>query len=314
MNDAVPIRRRSGALRANHHRFQPSFLQPPPVDLPDLRISNREPLRLEIPVTQRKQTTDRHSNRDDNACFSNLVRAVNRLCDCGAIDSAPRNRVRADDSARRNTAQSSKINSQEQSIPPGNHRTNSKNVMPHPSFLFRLKPTPTVCLLQFTNDFNRTMFRLRRNSSEPPAAALALPARSLSRGTIFAAHGPRYPIPLMPQRSDFKRRSKRLGLRVPVRIYGRTADDRPFRDMTETLHVNAFGARIELGKLLTPGQTVLVVHGITEEEKECRVVDVRPNRTGKWKVGLAFVKPEGNFWHIFQPLERVSARGNDHVE
>ncbi len=118
----------------------------------------------------------------------------------------------------------------------------------------------------------------------------------------------------MPQRSDFKRRSKRLGLRVPVRIYGRTADDRPFRDMTETLHVNAFGARIELGKLLTPGQTVLVVHGITEEEKECRVVDVRPNRTGKWKVGLAFVKPEGNFWHIFQPLERVGARGNDHVE
>jgi hypothetical protein len=118
----------------------------------------------------------------------------------------------------------------------------------------------------------------------------------------------------MPQRSDFKRRSKRLGLRVPVRIYGRTADDRPFRDMTETLHVNAFGARIELGKLLTPGQTVLVVHAITEEEKECRVVDVRPNRTGKWKVGLAFVKPEGNFWHIFQPLERVGVRGNDHVE
>ena len=84
--------------------------------------------------------------------------------------------------------------------------------------------------------------------------------------------------------------------------------------MTETLHVNAFGARIELGKLLTPGQTVLVVHAITEEEKECRVVDVRPNRTGKWKVGLAFVKPEGNFWHIFQPLERVGARGNNHVE
>jgi hypothetical protein len=155
------------------------------------------------------------------------------------------------------------------------------------------------------------------NSEYPanrPPAELALPARSLSRGTIFAVRGPRYPVHLMPQRSDFKRRSKRLGLRVPVRIYGRTADDRPFRDMTETLHVNAFGARIELGKLLTPGQTILLVHGITEEEKECRVVDVRPNSTGKWKVGLAFVKPEGNFWHIFQPLARVGNRGNDHVE
>ena len=71
--------------------------------------------------------------------------------------------------------------------------------------------------------------------------------------------------------------------------------------------VNAFGARVELKKLLTPGQTILLVHGITEEEKECRVVDVRPNRTGKWKVGLAFVKPEGNFWHVFQPLTLVGA-------
>jgi len=111
----------------------------------------------------------------------------------------------------------------------------------------------------------------------------------------------------MPHSRDSKRRSKRLGLRVPVRIYGRTADDRPFRDTTETLHVNAFGARVELGALVTPGQTILLVHGITEEEKECRVVDVRPNRLGKWKVGLAFVKPEGNFWHMYQPLVTAGA-------
>ncbi len=111
----------------------------------------------------------------------------------------------------------------------------------------------------------------------------------------------------MPHSRDSKRRSKRLGLRVPVRVYGRTADDRPFRDNTETLHVNAFGARVELGELLTPGQTILLVHGITGEERECCVVDVRPNRQGKWKVGLAFLKPEGNFWHIFQPLEVVGA-------
>jgi hypothetical protein len=111
----------------------------------------------------------------------------------------------------------------------------------------------------------------------------------------------------MPHRRDSKRRSKRLGLRVPVRVYGRTADDRPFRDTTETLHVNAFGARVELSELLTPGQTILLVHGITGEEKECHVVDVKPNSRGKWKVGLAFVKPEGNFWHVFQPLVLAGA-------
>jgi hypothetical protein len=111
----------------------------------------------------------------------------------------------------------------------------------------------------------------------------------------------------MPHSRDSKRRSKRLGLRVPVRVYGRTADDRPFRDSTETLHVNAYGARVELGELLTPGQTILLVHGITGEERECRVVDVRPNRHGKWKVGLAFAKAQGNFWHIYQQLEVAGA-------
>jgi hypothetical protein len=78
MNDAAPIRRCSGALRAGH------LLLPPP----DPTISNREALRLEINVTHTKQTTRPHSNREGEALFSNRVRAVNRLRDCHGIDSA----------------------------------------------------------------------------------------------------------------------------------------------------------------------------------------------------------------------------------
>jgi hypothetical protein len=374
--------------------LRPSSLPPPPTRLPHTKISNREPLRLEIHATQRKQTSDHHSNRENIALFSDRIRAVNRLCHCGAVNSARRHIVRP-------TRRPKPIISNREPLRLEIHATKRKQTTDHLSnrennacFSDRDQPTlrPSlrisnreslrleirltqtkqrpehdpnrenkVCL---SNPDHSNKIRLKRsisptqethnnpeklqsappifvaiknkphrlfsmiyqgflispcsdNSEYPanrPPAELALPARSLSRGTIFAVRGPRYPVHLMPQRSDFKRRSKRLGLRVPVRIYGRTADDRPFRDMTETLHVNAFGARIELGKLLTPGQTILLVHGITEEEKECRVVDVRPNRTGKWKVGLAFVKPEGNFWHIFQPLARVGNRGNDHVE
>jgi hypothetical protein len=80
MNDAAQIRRCSGTLRA-----KPLLLQ-----TPDLKISNREPLRLEINVTQTKQTTQPHSNREAEALFSNRVRAVNRLCDCSGINSAQR--------------------------------------------------------------------------------------------------------------------------------------------------------------------------------------------------------------------------------
>jgi hypothetical protein len=118
----------------------------------------------------------------------------------------------------------------------------------------------------------------------------------------------------MAHRREYRRRSRRLSLRVPVRIYGRTVENRPFRVLTETLGVNAHGAQIELSVLVTKGQTVLLVHGITGEEKECRVVDVQTTRRTKWKIGLEFTRPEGNFWQMFQSLRPASIERKDHVE
>jgi len=118
----------------------------------------------------------------------------------------------------------------------------------------------------------------------------------------------------MAHRRENRRRSRRLSLHVPVRIYGRTVENQPFRELTETLGVNAHGAQVELSVLVTPGQSILLVHGITEEEKECRVVDVRAMRRARWKVGLEFVHPEGNFWQMFQPLRPASVERKDHVE
>jgi hypothetical protein len=118
----------------------------------------------------------------------------------------------------------------------------------------------------------------------------------------------------MPHRRQNRRRSSRLSLRVPVRIYGRTAENQPFRELTDTLAVSAHGARIELSLPVAQGQTLLLVHGITEEEKECRVADVRAMRRAKWKVGLEFVRAEGNFWQLFQPLRPVSTERKHHVE
>src|SRR5580704_18264134 len=68
MNDADQIRRCNGALCANLSLLQ---IQNP-------EFSNREALRLEINVTQTKQTTQPHSNREAEALFSSRVRAVNR--------------------------------------------------------------------------------------------------------------------------------------------------------------------------------------------------------------------------------------------
>jgi hypothetical protein len=52
------------------------------------------------------------------------------------------------------------------------------------------------------------------------------------------------------------------------------------------------------------GQTVLLVNGITEEERECRVVFVESKLWGKRKIGLEFTNHSGDFWHVYPSLIR----------
>jgi hypothetical protein len=101
MNDAAQTRRCTGALGANHLLFRPppdtsrkarsrrpatgclrrtptqrvppsvltSFLPTTSARRSIPKISNREPIRLEIHLTYRKQTIAHCSNRENNACF-----------------------------------------------------------------------------------------------------------------------------------------------------------------------------------------------------------------------------------------------------
>jgi hypothetical protein len=97
----------------------------------------------------------------------------------------------------------------------------------------------------------------------------------------------------------YSRRSRRFPLRVPIMVYGRTPEDVPFRDRTHTLNVDAHGARISVSANLEKGQSILVVNSFTQEERECRVVHVGGRHGGRTKVGIEFVSPKGNFWHIY---------------
>ena len=109
-------------------------------------------------------------------------------------------------------------------------------------------------------------------------------------------------------RSNSKlRRSKRLPLSIPVRVYGRTLDDRPFRDITETRCVSVHGGLLPLTARVKRGQTLLLVNGITGEERECRVVYVESKRRHR-KVGVEFVEPRGDFWHVYSPLVEFRLR------
>ena len=110
--------------------------------------------------------------------------------------------------------------------------------------------------------------------------------------------------PFHPQQEsgNSHRRSKRFPVEVAIRVYGRTGDNRPFRDITHTLAVNAYGGLLALGEPVEEGQSLLLVNSFTDEERECRVVYVEPTNNGKKKVGVEFTRPAGNFWHVYFPL------------
>lgn len=99
-----------------------------------------------------------------------------------------------------------------------------------------------------------------------------------------------------------QRRSKRLPLSIPVRVYGRTTDNRPFRRDTETKAVSVHGGLLSLGVRVKKGQTLLLVNTVTEEERECRVVYVDRNLWSQNRIGVEFSHTEGDFWHVYGTL------------
>lgn len=110
----------------------------------------------------------------------------------------------------------------------------------------------------------------------------------------------------MPQQLGRHRRSKRLDLAIPVRVYGRTADNRPFRDAVETNAVSVHGGLLPLKAKVKQGQTLLLVNVITEEERECRVVYVQSNLWNR-KIAVEFTNSTGDFWHVYGSVVSVKS-------
>jgi hypothetical protein len=108
----------------------------------------------------------------------------------------------------------------------------------------------------------------------------------------------------VPQQLGRHRRSKRLDLAIPVRVYGRTVDNRPFRHTTETNAVSVHGGVLPLKAKVKAGQTLLLVNAVTEEARECRVVYVKSNLWSR-KVAVEFMKGSGDFWHVYGAVVRM---------
>jgi hypothetical protein len=98
-----------------------------------------------------------------------------------------------------------------------------------------------------------------------------------------------------------RRRCKRFPFTIPVKVYGRTPRNRPFRDVTATMAVSLYGGLLDMKSSVKLGQKILIVHSFTEEGRECRVVSVDSKQRGRRRVAVEFANAEGDFWHVYGP-------------
>jgi len=98
-----------------------------------------------------------------------------------------------------------------------------------------------------------------------------------------------------------RRRSKRFPFTIPVKVYGRTPRNHPFRDVTATMAVSLYGGLLSMKPRVKVGQTILIVNSFTEEERECRVVFVDSKQRGRKRVAVEFANSDGDFWHVYSP-------------
>jgi hypothetical protein len=105
-----------------------------------------------------------------------------------------------------------------------------------------------------------------------------------------------------------QRRSQRLAVSIPIRVFGNRATGEPFDETGTTLVVNAHGGLVALKEPVVNGQVITLRNISSEQVIECTVVDVEVGEDGSPEIGLEFVQPNEKFWHVSFPPADWSPR------
>jgi hypothetical protein len=92
-------------------------------------------------------------------------------------------------------------------------------------------------------------------------------------------------------------------LAIPVFIYGNRESGTPFKEIAQTLAVNANGCLVELATPVSKDQSLLLTNMKSNEEMTCTVVTLGKIANGKAQVGLSFSQPSPRFWGLAFPPE-----------
>ena len=107
---------------------------------------------------------------------------------------------------------------------------------------------------------------------------------------------------LLHFRCKERRRTLRVALTVPLTVHGKTGDGKKFCAQTFSQSVNRHGALFQLEEIVLVGQTLILMNDHTAQSMECRVVSIHRARDGKQYIGVEFINPETNFWHMQFPI------------
>jgi hypothetical protein len=94
------------------------------------------------------------------------------------------------------------------------------------------------------------------------------------------------------------RRSSRVFHRMRVQAAGRAHNRKKFKEVCETVVVNAHGGLLMMKHEVDNGEMLVLTHPETLEEQECRVVYLgEPGDKGQ-RVGVEFLTPAPHFWGL----------------
>jgi hypothetical protein len=91
-------------------------------------------------------------------------------------------------------------------------------------------------------------------------------------------------------------------LTVPLTVQGKIDSGDKFCAHTHSQSVNRHGALFPLEEIVLVGQTLILMNDHTAQSMECRVVSIHRARDGKQYIGVEFISPETNFWHMQFPI------------
>jgi hypothetical protein len=105
-----------------------------------------------------------------------------------------------------------------------------------------------------------------------------------------------------------RRRSSRVQIKIPVRVVSNSDNGLKQDAAAEALSVSRYGALLRVPFLPPLGSRIEVLHGLSNEVREFRVISLRGKRDqGLFELGVEIYHPGRNFWGVQFPDERHSA-------